>query len=236
MEKYLQEMESLNIVKAIVPARLATEAVNNDVLVELLGQYPDKFIGFAAVEGEDSSNALAAIDKYVINGPCQGVVMEPGCGQETIAVNQEKLYPIYQTCQKKQIPLMVGFGGMLYPSLSQYKPQYLEEVLQRFPDLRICAMHGGWPYAAEMIWLALMYPNFYLMPDLYMCRAPFSAEYAKAANTVIKSKIIYASCYPVISQKESIRYHLDSGLNEAVFDHVFYKNVCRFCGLAMEEM
>ena len=227
IERYFEEMDALNIEKAIVPARLAIEYVSNRTIVNLLEQYPERFIGFASLEC-DMDYAIEEIDQYIVNGPCSGLTIEPGCGKEKIAIHDKRLYPIYQKCQDNQIPLMVGFGGMLYPSMKLYKPEYLDQVLQDFPNLHLCAMHGGWPYVAELCWMALMHKNFYIMPDLYMSNTAFSNEYAKAANTLIKTKIIYSSCYPVISQKESIRFHRESGIEEEFYENIFYKNVCRF--------
>ena len=81
-----------------------------------------------------------------------------------------------------------------------------------------------------MIWIALMRKNVYLMPDLYMYNTPGMADYAAAANTVIKDKIIYGSAYPIVSQKESVEKVMNSGIKAEYLPNVFYHNALKFLG------
>jgi len=227
METLLKEMDELNIVKAVVPARKAFH-VENSEMVEFLKLYGDRFIAFAAASADDPQKALEEIDAYVVNGPCHGVVIEPGYDNVKMAANDERMYPIYEKLQEHDIPLMLGWGGMLYRSMDIYKPEQLDQVAIDFPNLRILAAHGGWPYVTEMTWMALIHKNLYLMPDLYMYNTPGMLDYAMAANTVNKDKIIFGSAYPIVSQAEAVHQYLNCGIQAEFIENVMYNNALKF--------
>ncbi|MDO4280452.1 MAG: amidohydrolase family protein [Peptococcaceae bacterium] len=237
MERLIQEMDELNIVKAVVPARNAFNIPNKE-MESLLEDYPGRFITFAQVSPLDGQKALDEIQRYVIEGKCTGVVVEPGYGpkNEKMAVNDERMYPIYDLCQKQDIPMMIGFGGMLHPSLKLFQPVDIDTVAEDFPNLRLLLAHGGWPYVQEMMWVALVRKNVWLMPDLYMYSTPGMVDYAMGANTVVKEKIIWGSAYPIVSQKESLNKYLNSGIYEEFLDNVLYKNALRFLKLSESEL
>ena len=236
MEQLLKEMDELNIVKAIVPARHAFHIPNSE-MEQLLVDYPDRFITFAQVSPLDGQKALDEIQRYVVEGMCTGVVVEPGYGQqEKMAVNDERMYPIYAMCQSNNLPMMLGYGGMLHPSLKLFQPVDIDTVACDFPDLRLLLAHGGWPYIQEMMWIALMRKNVYLMHDLYMYQTPGMLDYAMGANTVIKEKMVWGSAYPIVSQKESLQKYKDSGINEEFLDNVLFKNVLRFLNMTEADL
>ena len=114
MDLLLKEMDALGIVKSVVPARKAF-GMSNDDLVQLLAEYPGRFIGFAGIDGHDGDDAVAEIEKYVVDGPLTGVVVEPGFGDDPMAVDDARMEPIYAYCEEHDIPMVVGFGGMLHP-------------------------------------------------------------------------------------------------------------------------
>ena len=230
MVKLLEEMDALNIVQSVVPARKLFDIDNAD-MERLTEEYPGRFITFAAVDPANPQEALAEIERYVIHGKCTAVVLEPGFSKvKNLACDDETIYPIYAICQQHDIPIMLGYGGMLHASLKIFQPVQLDNLALDFPELRILCAHGGWPYAQEMIWIALMRKNVYLMPDLYMYNTPGMADYAAAANTVIKDKIIYGSAYPIVSQKESVEKVMNSGIKAEYLPNVFYHNALKFLG------
>lgn len=236
MEQLIKEMDELHIAKAVVPARNAFHIPNAE-MEQLLREYPGRFLTFAQVSPLDGKQALEEIQRYVVEGQCTGVVVEPGYGSnEKMAVHDERMYPVYDLCQKHNIPMMLGYGGMLHPSLKLFQPVDIDTVALDFPDLRVLLAHGGWPYIQEMMWIALVRKNIYLMPDLYMYQTPGMLDYAAGANTVVKEKIIWGSAYPIVSQKESLEKYCNSGIQEEFLDHVLYKNALRFLNMTDEEL
>ena len=96
--------------------------------------------------------------------------------------------------------------------------------------------HGGWPFVQEVIWIALMRKNVYLMPDLYMYATPFTSDYVAAVNTVIKDKIIYGSAYPIVSQRESVAQYMENGVRGEFVENLMFNNALKFLGVTEEEL
>ncbi len=241
MELFIQEMDEAGVDKAVVPIRitpggLATEKnenlhMDNDDLLKLYEQYPDKIIGMAGMNLTDISVAVADIDKYVLNGPCQGVIVEPGFNFNPLLPNDESIFPVYEKCEKHNIPMIISCGGYTAPSYEFHKPCYIEDVAKTFPKLKMSLGHAAWPWTTEIAHVAFKYENLYISPDLYIMHAPGSQDYIAAANYFIPEKVLYGSAYPVAGMKAAIELHREVIREEYIAD-VLGNNAARFFGIA----
>jgi predicted TIM-barrel fold metal-dependent hydrolase len=75
------------------------------------------------------------------------------------------LYPAYQVCADRGVPVIVHTGGSSFPGARARfgDPQLMVDVLEDFPSLNVILAHGGrgWWYAAAAF-LALTKPNVWL--------------------------------------------------------------------------
>ena len=88
-----------------------------------------------------------------------------------IPPNDPKLYPYYDLANELDIPVLIhiglsapnitysGWGSAYRSSLSN--PFLLEDVLNKYPDLRICVAHACWPMLEPMKHMLYTYPNLY---------------------------------------------------------------------------
>ena len=95
MPLLFQEMEEVNIVKAVVCPRV-TDGGSNEELAMLVDEYPDKFIGMAHIEPYDTASALENIIKFVVTGSCTGIYLEPGfrMEKELMHAHDKRLFPV----------------------------------------------------------------------------------------------------------------------------------------------
>ena len=236
MDLFIQEMTEAGVDKAVVPIRitpggLATEKsdnlhMDNDDLLKLYELYPDKIIGIAGMNLMNPEIALADIDRYVLNGPCQGVIVEPGFNFQPLLPNDDGIYPIYEKCEKNNIPVLISCGGYTAPSYEFHKPCYIEDVAKTFPKLKISLGHAAWPWTTEIAHVTFKYDNLYISPDLYLMNAPGSQDYIAAANYFIPEKIIFGSAYPVIALKDMTE-HYKQMLSADVYEAVMYQNAAK---------
>lgn len=229
MPLLLQEADEAGIDKLVVPVRKATDGRNED-LEDLIAQYPDRIIGLAGVDGHDMTAAIAETERFVLNGTCTGIVMEPGQDKTPWFVNSAWAYPLYDYCQEHHIPLVFTFGGIMTRSLRYYAPELIDDVAAAFPRLNIALMHGGWPYVSEVCQIALNRRNVYLAPDFYMLRSPGMDEYAMAANYLLRERVIFSSAYPIMPLKGAKEGYL-AQLRDEVKPLVMGENAARFLGL-----
>lgn len=229
MELLIKEMNEAGIDKGVVQIRLSIGMQNAD-LMDLLREYPDRFIGMIGVDPWQKEQAIEEIDRYILNGVAAGIIIEHGFCQPLVTADDAENYPIYDYCQHHNIPVTLSFGGFLGPKVDHNAPPMIDKVAADFPDLTIILAHGGWPYVQEMAHIAFNHKNLYLSPDIYAVNVPGSADYLAAMNYFVPEKMIFGSAYPVIAMKDMVNYYAEHLLPE-VYDQVMYQNAAKILKL-----
>lgn len=223
-ELLLEEMDKAHVETSVVPGR-GFMAIDNEELLELTDLYPGRFVVFPYVNAVDTENAIAVIQKLVINGKGKGIAVEPFFGAEAHRFDDERAFPVYKLLEENKIPLLVTFSRGFMNILDSSAPAQVDAVAQRFPGLKIVLAHGGFPYSRELIAAAFANHNIYFVPDVYGVRFPGSDDYIKAANTILKNQILFGSSYPVLPIEESVEYFdKESGLADEEKERFFYGN------------
>lgn len=232
MELLLQEMDEAGIVKAISPMRDFGGIGNNQDVIDLMEDYPSRFIGVPIVDiyyGKKRNYEI--MEKYIINGPCCALMIEPGFSEQPMYADDHHFYYIYELCQENNIPLMMAFGGFIGPDYSYCNPLLIDHIATDFPNLKILLAHGGYPSVTEMCHVASNHQNIWLAPDLYMMNAPGWREYLDAANCMLRKRICYGSAYPLVDAKAAVKHYLNMGFKESVLEDIMYNNAATFLGL-----
>lgn len=231
MALMLEEMDSWHIVKGVVMSR-NTNGGSNDELVELLRDYPDRFIAAPHIQPLDGEAALAEIDRLVVQGPCSLIYMEPGfrMEREPMHANDARCFSIYEKCQQENIPIILQYGGGKN-STEFYDPLDIYEIAETFPKLKICISHGGWPQVMGHLQQAFAHENVYISPDYLFSGYPGSQDYVVAANGILQDKMLFGSAFPLASLEDAVTLYLEAGLKASVLPKIFYKNAARFLGL-----
>ena len=231
MDLLLKEMDEAGVRVGVVPIRKEND---NDDIARLEKDYPGRFVGMAHIDPFDGEAALAEIDKYAVNGPAKGIMLEPGqiFLQDSMCPNDQRMYPIYEYCLEKKVVITLAFGGLFGRALKYYNPADLDEVARAFPDLKIVLTHGGFPYTTETCWIAYHRPNIYLSPDFWMfSKTPGFHNYVTAVNNYLQDQMIFGTCYPAVSHSWAIDDLIRSGVKEEVLDKLLWGNAARLLGL-----
>ena len=69
----------------------------------------------------------------------------------------------------------------------------------------------------------------YLAPDFYMLRSPGMADYAMAANYLLRERVIFSSAYPIMPLKGAKEGYLPQ-LRDEVKPLVMGETAARFLG------
>ena len=80
-------------------------------------------------------------------------------------------YPLYTKCCELELPLCMNTGlpGPPIPGEVQ-NPIHLDRVCVRFPELKLCMMHGADPWWDVAIRLMIKYANLRLMTSAWSPR------------------------------------------------------------------
>ena len=140
---------------------------------------------------------MKRILKRLENGPCTGVMVEPGISATTMAADDVRLFPLYQFLQDNNVPLLLASGDLNFRALRLMKPESFDNICEMFNDLHIIAFHGGWPHTTELQWICFNRENFYLSPDVLSLNTyPGYQDYIVGANYLLQDKMIFVTCLP----------------------------------------
>lgn len=118
-----------------------------------------------------------------------------------IPPHHRKMYPIYATCVELGMPIWFHLSiNYSTHNMEVERPIYLDIVAQDFPELKMIAGHGGWPWVNEMVGVAWRNPNIYLDFASYMPKhlaKPGSGwePLFHYGNSVLQDRIIFGSTW-----------------------------------------
>ena len=232
VEDVIAFMDEANIKIGVCPFR---KGMDNADCIKLQEQYPDRFRSLIHIDPWDGAPGLADIDKYVVNGPAAGVIIEPGQAfiRKPMAADDKMLYPIYEKCEKENVLLTITYGGMANYDPGLYMPSFMAHVCNDFPKLKIVLSHGGWPWTAGICHVAYNHEFLYISPDAYMKKIqPGHMDYVYAASGWLKDKILFGSAYAYggASLKSTVQEYIDL-LPEDVVEKVLYKTAAGLLGM-----
>lgn len=149
------------------------------------------------------------------------------------------LFPYYELAQKYDLP--IGVHLALAPPMTPYNccpnfkaslgnPLLLEDVLLRYPKLRVWVMHAGHPYQQEMIALMMVYPQIYVDISAIASFAVPSKNYEQYLKTFIdvglEDRIMFGSDSDI---SNSIKNTNDlKSLTLSQKKKIFYSNAMTF--------
>ena len=138
-DEALQNMEDSGVERAVICPVKTTDAffeTQNLYIAMLQEKYPDRFVGFARVDPHLKDFSCQLLERCVRQYGLRGLALHPW--EETIAANDEKIFPIAALCRELQIPMIIEAG---YPWLSHCFQ--IGDLAGRFPQVPIIMTGGG---------------------------------------------------------------------------------------------
>ncbi|MGE0215639.1 amidohydrolase family protein [Mycolicibacterium sp.] len=223
----LDEMAEHGVEKAILMDNLAKPSVTARKFVD---ERPDKFA--LAVGGIDLLRpipSLRELSSMVADLPIAYAVVGPSFwGDGAYPPSDAVYYPLYTKCAELGLPLCINTGlpGPPIPGEVQ-NPIHLDRVCVRFPELKLCMIHGADPWWELAIRLLIKYANLRIMTSAWSPkRLPESLLHfmrTRGAN-----KVIFASDWPVLRQSRVVPEALALELPPEVLDKYLYHNADTF--------
>ena len=152
-ELMLQEMDTAGVTMGVIPGRNGhfKGTISNDDIIKLLGDFPGRFVGTAGLNASKKEEAIDEIERTVLNGPLKGVSMEPGALDKPMYADDPRIYPIYEKCEKHQIPVILMLGGRAGPDITYSDPKIINRIAADFPKTNFIISHGGWPWVQQIL-------------------------------------------------------------------------------------
>ena len=223
LPELLDDMDAHGVERAIL---MSNVGVKENRAQRFAAERPDRFA--LAVGGCNllrPVKALRELEAFVKDNPVAYAVVGPSFwGDGMYAPTDAVYYPLYAKCCELDLPLCMNTGipGPPLPADVQ-NPIHLDRVCIRFPELKLCMIHGADPWWDTAIRLMLKYRNLRLMTSAWSPkRLPESLLHFM--RTRGKERIIFASDYPVLSFERTLGEAAKLELDDDVRDKWLYQN------------
>ncbi len=133
---------------------------DDEVTARAVRQYPDKFVGFAAVDPRrpDCMDLLRhAIDDLGLKGVKFGPIYNG------VSLLDPRLEPVYRFCIARNLPLTMHMGTTFaeHAPVELGRPVDVDTIADRHPELKMVMAHMAHPWAEECIVIARKRDNVY---------------------------------------------------------------------------
>lgn len=236
-EVFYAVMEQYNVVKAIVSTIGGPTKVDDQAII-----YPGYYANSAPGDTTEFKKMIEA-GQLKVFGEYGGIFTGT-------PISDPSLYPYLAICERYDIPLAVHTGGgppvrgnTNFRMMAGH-PFYLEEVLSRYPKLRIYMMHAGGDFTDEAIAMMLQYPWLHAGLGAMLWVNEYTMDHGqdflrKAKRYGLLDRVMFGSdggAWP-LAMERSIQV-LDSYdfLNEEDKRMIFYDNAVRFFKFTDEEL
>ncbi len=167
----VRAMEAAGVTKAFLLAMdctasedeaLRTLSVANEAVAEAVAEHPDLFIGFGSVDPRRKTTSVPAVEEVARLG-LRGLKFHAST-VETYPNDVNLMFPIYRKAQELGLRILhhTGTTALGHCQIKFARPVFLDDVAQKFPDLRILAAHFGWPWMEECFAVLMRNPNVFM--------------------------------------------------------------------------
>ena len=227
LSELLDEMDEQGVQKAILMDSLTSPSTTARKFVEAK---PDRFaLAMGGVNLLRPVRPLRELTAIVGDLPVAYAVVGPSFwGDGQYPASDAVYYPLYAKCAELDLPLCVNTGipGPPIPGEVQH-PMHLDRVCVRFPELKLCMIHGADPWWDVAIRLLLKYTNLRLMTSAWSPKRLPEAllHYMRTRGP---DKVIYASDWPVLRMRRVIPEARALDLPPEGLDNYLYNNAQQF--------
>ncbi len=198
LTELLDDMDANGVERAIL---LTSVGATESRALSFVEARPERFAlgvgGFNLLKPMPTVRALAS---FVRDHPVAYALVGPSFWGDGMYPPTDAVYfPLYTKCCELDLPLCMNAGipGPPLPAEPQ-NPIHLDRVCYRFPELKLCMIHGADPWWDTAIRLMLKYANLRLMTSAWSPkRLPASLLHYMATRG--RDRILFASDYPVLS-------------------------------------
>jgi len=188
---------------------------SNDYNLEAARSHPDRLIAFCSVNPLWGEDAVKEVKRCHAAGAKGIGELHPNT-QGILDADLAALAPVFDTAKDLKMPILmhasepVGHG---YPGKGSVTPELLMALVNAFPNNKFIFSHfgGGLPFYGLMPEVKSALKNVYFdsaaFPFLYRPEV-----FDVVARSVGADKILFASDYPLVSQKRALDEFSKSGL------------------------
>lgn len=206
LESWLATYEGLGARHVILKARDLTTTfgfkLSNETVADFIHGHGPRFIGFAGVDPWQA-DAVREFEHAVRDLGLRGLNLQ--CFELKLRPDDKRLFPLYEKAIELDVPVNIhcGINFSTQTPMSYGRPEYLDNVMVRYPEMHTIASPPGWPWVQELIAAAWRHPNLYIgvlavRPRLLAKAHSGYEPLLQYGRTILKEKIIFGSAFPMM--------------------------------------
>ena len=206
----------------------------NDYILESVARYPQRLIGFGAVQPQSPEAAIAEIERCV-KGGIRGIGEMRSDMQLFDLGDKETMQPVAEALKKHRLILLTHASepvGHDYPGKGIITPDQLYSFITNFPDSTIVCAHwgGGLPFYALMPEVKQAIKNVFF--DTAASPFLYSPEvYNQVIQLVGADRILFGSDYPLLTQTRLLQEISSANLSGEAKDLILADNARRLLNI-----
>jgi len=229
----LSELEAAEVEIAVVHAEyeFGEDADDlNEKVAALVNKHPEQLQGFGTVD-LNNLQPLTLIEQAenIHSFGLKGINLQPVFFE--VDPLDRRMYPLYATAAKYGliVSFHTGVHYSLKSSIMQNNPIFIDQIAVDFPNLKIIACHGGWPWTPEMTAVARRHSNVFIEfggvdPKYIGIPGTGWETVFTLMNNLLSNQVLFGTDWPVIPTEKAIQGWKRLGLKEEVLEKLFYKN------------
>jgi hypothetical protein len=222
-----------------VDSELATghPTLSNEEIAQAAAEHPDVLIPFGSIDPARGAAGVASARRLVTEHGVRGFKFHPSI--QAFAPNDPAVYPLYEELQGLGVPALfhtgqtgigAGLPGGRGIKLRYSDPMLLDDVAADFPGLTIIMAHPAVPWQDAAISVATHKANVYIDLSGWSPKY-FPPQLVRAANSLLKHKVLFGSDYPLLQPERWIRDFAALDIKDDVRPLIMKENAVRALGL-----
>jgi len=206
----------------------------NDYILESIARYPDRLVGFCAVQPNSLEAAITEIERCA-RGGIKGVGELRPDMQLFDFRDGEIIEPLIEAVRKHKLILLTHASepvGHDYPGKGSITPDVLYPFITSFPDLTIVCAHwgGGLPFYALMPEVKEAMRNVFF--DTAASSFLYTPQvYSQVIQLVGADRILFGTDYPLLAQSRLLEEINSADLPEEARELILSGNARRLLGI-----
>ncbi len=211
------------VVQSVATTPKQVSSINN-FIAKTVADSGGKLTGLGTLH-PDSEDIAADVDEIIKLG-LHGVKLHPDI--QAFKIDDYRCLKIYELCEKHKLPILMHTGDYRY---DYSNPNRIVPILEIYTDLVLVGAHlGGWSVWEEAAEKLSHFENFFVDTSSSL---PFGGEerIKRAIAKYSPEKILFATDYPMGSQKIELDFILSLGYSKEDLEKILYKNACKVFGI-----
>lgn len=240
-EKFFAVMKSSGIGLAGVynesfGSRLGVPGPSNALVGDFVRRNSETVVGFAGIDPWEA-DAARQVDEAVTDLGFSGIMVSPF--KQDLMPEDPRMARIYGRCEALDVPVLLhtGINWSLDVAYDVGHPRHIDAVARAFPDLKVVAVHAGWPWVEDMLMVAWRHQHVYLDLSAHRPRTfsrPDSGwgSLLQLGNRQLADRVLFATTWPLlgISPADLIAEVRDLPLREETLEKWLGGNALRLLG------